>query len=115
MMTIKKLQERMKDPIVRDHALIRKATEEMVQLPVTSWCKSSIILTKTKEPLRKYVLRDICQRLSIPQDDARIETLGKLMMQMNPSDMDVDDYQRALVDLSCIGDFFGLPKKEEKT
>ena len=37
------------------------------------------------------------------------------MMQIDPSDMDVDDYQRALVDLSCIGDFFGLPKKEEKT
>ncbi len=78
MMTIEKLRESMKDPIVKDRALVRKAIEEMAQLPTAKWCKASVILTKSKEKLGTHILKNVADALGILPQDERIDTLGKL-------------------------------------
>lgn len=113
MMTIKKLRESMKDPIVREDDLIRKTLEEMSQLPTNRWCKSSVIITKTKQKLGPYTLEKISSILGVDPEDERIDTLGKVATKVYAHRHERKKYGAMLALLSGINGFFGLPKREE--
>ena len=115
MMTIEKLRESMKDPIVKDRALVRKAIEEMAQLPTAKWCKASVILTKSKEKLGTHILKNVADALGILPQDERIDTLGKLAAEVSHlRQTDIRKYTKSLEWLSQISSFFGLPRREDK-
>ena len=113
-MTLAELEQSQKSPIVRDHLLIRRAIEEMIQLPTERWCKDDIIVTSSKTPLRKAILENVSSMLKVKEDDESIDTLGKVLTMVHEKRTAKSTYEALLFHLSCINSFFGLPKRKEK-
>lgn len=112
MLTIEELRKRMNDPVVRDHTLIRRAVEEMAQLPITRICKDSVVCSDKNEKLGFYVTRIICENLNMSEKDERISTLGKLSSQVYARRRQKKTYRRMCIAMAKVNSFFGLRRRE---